>query len=84
MSFFSQELLRVPATVEFGFNDKKHTSSMGSFYDEKSRYTFAETAYCWDCLKEAHDRGGKCADTDKPCAHVVPEVWSGREFIGKL
>jgi hypothetical protein len=77
------ELLRVPTTVEFGFNNKKHTSSMGSFYDEKSRYTFGESAYCWDCLKEAHDMGGMCADTDKPCAHIVPEIWSGREFIAE-
>jgi len=79
--YIFQELLRVPATLEFGFNGEKYDHSMGSFYDKKSRYVFPEMSYGWNWLEEAHINDGMCSETIKPCAHIIPEVWSGMEYM---
>ena len=77
-----KELLRVPTTLEFGFDDKKHMTSMGSFYDRESRYTYSDTVYGYEWLLEAKLQNGNCSKAEKPCAHIIPEIW--REFIGEL
>mmetsp|Transcript_931 Transcript_931/g.1213 ORF Transcript_931/g.1213 Transcript_931/m.1213 type:complete len:846 (-) Transcript_931:357-2894(-) len=79
MQIILSELLRVPTTLEFGFDDKKHMTSMGSFYDRESRYTYSDTVYGYEWLKEAKLQNGNCSKAEKPCAHIIPEIW--REFI---
>lgn len=56
---------------------------MGSFYDYKNRYAFPEISYGWNWLKEAHINDGMCSETEKPCAHVIPEAWAGMDYTGK-
>ena len=48
----------------------------GSFYDSESRFTYPDKSYPVEDLVEA-DRvdDGDCLLTDKPCAHIMPEVW---------
>jgi len=69
------ELMRVPTTIELGLNDKKHESAISSFYDRESRITYPDLTYGWDSLKEAHLKNGSCEDAEKPCAHIIPEMW---------
>ena len=67
--------MRVPTTIELGLNDKKHENAISSFYDRESRIIRPDLTYGWDSLKEAHLKNGKCEDAEKPCAHIIPEMW---------
>lgn len=71
------EIFRVPTTLEYGRNGKANRSPIGSFYDRESRYELSEISYPWDWLKEANRTNGDCSETDTPCAHIMPELWSG-------
>lgn len=47
---------------------------MGSFYDLNNRYVYSELTYGWPWLSEATAMKGDCSETDKPCAHIIPEA----------
>ena len=66
------EVLEVPVTLEHSDGKK----GVGSFYDRTNGFTFASElnhAVIW----EAERVNGDCSKTDKPCGHIIPEVWSG-------
>ncbi len=72
------EVFGVPTTIEAG-NGKRESNS--SFYDRQSRFEYAnsEKSYPYEQLVEADMVNGDCSQTEKPCAHVMTEVWlSGR------
>ena len=50
---------------------------MGSFYDLNNRYVYSELTYGFPWVSEATSMKGDCSQTDKPCAHIIPEVWKG-------
>jgi hypothetical protein len=68
------EVLGVPTTIEGG---SIRRDSRYSFYDEESRFVVPEKAYYNNALVEADDYDGDCSKTVKPCAHMMPTVWSG-------
>ena len=49
-----------------------------SLYDKNGRYEYdGNNIYPWDALITAHEEGGICENTDKPCAHFMADVWEG-------
>jgi len=84
------EVLHVPTVLEFGLEGPSEfqTSQAGSFYDEFNRFEYSSIAYPFEYLKEASKLEGDCIAAEKPCAHIMPEVWSGAskqlgEALGK-
>ena len=70
------EVLEVPVTIENGDGKK----GVGSFYDRTNGFTFVDSDYestIYTTIWEAERVGGDCSKTDKPCAHILPEVWEG-------
>ena len=70
------EVVEVPVTLENG--DGK--IGVGSFYDRTNGFTFVDGEYERDIITtiwEAERVGGNCTKTDKPCAHMLPDVWEG-------
>jgi len=68
-------------TIETGSfdasQDEMSKRQHGSFYDTESRFVYPDQVYPVGHLVEADDVGGDCSLTDKPCAHILPEVWEG-------
>ena len=82
------EVFGVPATIKGGTGVK---NTGVSFYDRESwlkypDFTQETSLEPIEQLVEADRVGGDCSRTDKPCAHVMPEVWAGfsavKTFIG--
>ena len=73
------EVFGVPATIEGGTG----VPDTGvSFYDKRSRLKYPDFKQETSLkpvyqLVEADRVDGDCSKTDKPCAHVMPEVWDG-------
>ena len=68
------EVLEVPVTIENGDGKK----GVGSFYDRTNAFTFVNADYertIHKTLWESARVNGTCSKTDKPCAHVLPDVW---------
>jgi len=74
------EVFGVPVTIETGSfdasQDEMSKRQHGSFYDTESRFVYPDQVYPVGHLVEADDVGD-CSLTDKPCAHILPEVWEG-------
>ena len=64
----------VPTAIEA--NDKDESRKL-SFYGRESLYAHPNQSYPWEYLIEADKVDGDCSDSEKPCAHVLPDVWSG-------
>jgi hypothetical protein len=77
------EIFGVPVSIEMGVDDKKSTDQIGSFYDTEGRFVLSDNVYPAHHLVEADRVQGVCSLTDKPCSHLMPEVWyvSGRKDI---
>jgi len=76
------EVFGVPVTIETGSFDEGYGEISkrqhdGSFYDTESRFDYPDQVYPVDQLVEADRVGGDCSLTNKPCAHILPEVWEG-------
>ena len=68
------EVLEVPVTIENGDGKK----GVGSFYDRTNGFTIVDADYehtIHETLWESARVDGDCSKTDKPCAHVLPDVW---------
>lgn len=61
----------------------KKAEQIGSFYDTEARFVLSENVYPAHHLMEADRVHGICSLTDKPCSHLLPDVWyvSGRQDI---
>eukprot|EP00980_Cylindrotheca_fusiformis_P018109 scaffold5818_cov84-Cylindrotheca_fusiformis.AAC.1 len=72
------ELLGVPVSVGLTTD----AARKASFYAlENNKLEYSTTAYPYEALIEANIQirnGGNCEDTNKPCVHVLPEVWAGQ------
>ena len=68
------EVFGVPVTIEMGDGTSRQD---GSFYDSESRFVYPDHVYPVEDLIEADRFDGDCTLTDKPCAHILPEVWDG-------
>ena len=76
------ELLEVPATIENGDGKK----GVGSFYDRNNGFTFVDGNYeneIHTTLWESERLQDNCSKTDKPCAHVLPDIWHNNERHSK-
>ena len=70
------EILRVPVTV----GRTTHDSLQAGFYSPSNELIFSKEAYPYTGLETAN-RVRDCTlvtNTDEPCVHVLPEVWSGQ------
>lgn len=67
------EFLGVPVTIESGDGER---NGKASFYDPVARFIFPDQVYPAEHLVVADELDGKCSQTDKPCAHVLPDIWS--------
>lgn len=67
------EIFGVPTTMENGMS---HDGSSLSFYDSKPEIPFVYSTHGADveALQEADRVDGNCLQSEKPCAHVIPEV----------
>ena len=68
------EVLEVPVTLEHADGKK----GVGSFYDRTNGFTFVDGDYehtIHTTLWESERVQGDCSKTDKPCAHILPDVW---------
>ena len=73
------EILNVPTTIEFGFDSE---DGAGSFYDRKDRFLIGKEAYPFEYLKESTrliEKENLVCDSraEKPCAHMIAELWDG-------
>ena len=70
------EVLGVPSTIEGGEGELDLSYS---FYDSESRFKYPPLAYseALETLVEADNVDGDCSKTEKPCAHIMPSIWSG-------
>lgn len=50
-----------------------------SFYNPTSDMSWSSQSYAFEHIIMANEMKGRCDLTDKPCAHVMPEVWIGQE-----
>lgn len=69
IQIFLSEVAGVPVSIE--------TSGGGplSFYDRDNAFSYPTVAgNNFDAIREGN-RVGDCAKTEKPCCHVLPEVW---------
>ena len=77
------EVLEVPVTIE----NRDGKKGVGSFYDKTSGFTFFDGDYQNNIRKtlwESTRVKGDCSKTDKPCAHVLPDVWDADdETVGE-
>lgn len=73
----SSNYLGVPVTIESGNGEK---NGKASFYEPIARYIFPDQVYPAERLVVADELDEKCSQTtsqtDKGCAHVLPEIWS--------
>jgi hypothetical protein len=67
------EVLGVPTTVGLTTQD----TPISSFYSKDNTLEFSPETYPYHALSLAN-RVHDCALTEKPCAHVLPEVWNGQ------
>ena len=72
----------MPVTIETGSFDEGYGEISkrqhdGSFYDTESCFVHPDQVYPVGHLVEADCVGGDCSPTNKPCAHILPEVWEG-------
>ena len=68
------EILEVPVTLENADGKK----GVGSFYDRTNGFTFVDGDYesmIHLTLLESERVKGDCSKTNKPCAHVLPDIW---------
>lgn len=72
------EMLEVPATMKY----KDGKKGAGSFYDRSNGFDVTndsnDAPSFTDTLLEADKLDGDCSKTDKPCAHILPDVWKSR------
>jgi len=87
LQIFLSEILNVPATIESSAPDKN-----ANFYDAFNSMDYGAKSYDYDALQNAvtasavmHQdcrafQAASSSSTDeyRPCAHVIPEVWSGQ------
>ena len=77
------EVVRVPATVGLTTN----TTLRNSFYTPLMEYGSItppsnRVAYPYEGLREAHTiQPRDCTQTEKPCTHIIPEVWPGEVVV---
>jgi len=71
------EVFGVPVTIELGDGKRRQE---GSFYDRQNRFVKPDHVYPVEHLLEAARVKGDCTITDKPCAHILPEVWDGAHY----
>lgn len=72
------ELMEVPSTLEHGGGRRGD----GSFYDRVNGFNTVNTGFeenVVDALLEANNQNGNCQTADKPCAHIMPDVWANDE-----
>ena len=66
----------VPVTIEAGLGERNKEIS---FYARSTHPEFVlpEQVYPVEHLVEADRVQGDCSISNKPCAHILPEVWDG-------
>lgn len=68
------EVVGVPATVGLTTEETPYVG----FYAQESTLQYSPQGYPWAAMQVANEVKD-CANTDQPCVHVLPEVWS-REY----
>ena len=69
------EALDVPTSIETNVG-----GGALNFYDSKNGFAYPKKANPFDALYEANEVID-CLNTDKPCAHLIPEVWQGKREL---
>eukprot|EP00957_Ditylum_brightwellii_P013780 1038459-Ditylum_brightwellii.AAC.1 len=70
------EIVNVPVTLETGADPMKTDAS---FYHPTMKWDYADMSYDYDALRTADKRPqANCIGSKVPCAHVIPELWSGQ------
>ena len=75
IQIFLSEFLQVPASVGMSPED----THLASFYNPEGVMSWSSAAYTFDEVETANKYNGRCDLTDKPCVHIMPEVWIGQE-----
>ena len=71
------EMMEVPATMKYQDGKK----GAGSFYDRTNGFDIGDSdnpPNFSEALVKADSLEGDCSKTDKPCAHILPDVWKTR------